>query len=62
LQRRIEFAFEGHRFFDLKWRGLDIFKPVSNNTLQFDNFVILPGIPQGDVDASKGIIIQNTGY
>jgi hypothetical protein len=62
LQRRIEFAFEGHRFFDLKRRGLDIFKPVSNNTLQFDNFVILPGIPQGDVDASKGIIIQNTGY
>jgi len=62
LQRRIEFAFEGHRFFDLKRRGQEIFKPVSNSNLQFDNFVILPGIPQGDVDASKGAIPQNTGY
>ena len=62
LQRRVEFAFEGHRFFDLKRRGLDIFKPASNSTLLFDNFVILPGIPQGDVDASKGAIVQNTGY
>jgi hypothetical protein len=62
LQRRVEFAFEGHRFFDFKRRGMDIPKPVSNSTLSFDNFVILPGIPQGDVDASKGVIIQNTGY
>jgi hypothetical protein len=62
LQRRLEFAFEGHRFFDFKRRGMDIPKPVSNSTLFFDNFVILPGIPQGDVDASKGVIIQNTGY
>lgn len=62
LQRRLEFAFEGHRFFDLKRRGQDIFKPATNSTLLFDNFVILPGIPQGDVDASNGTIIQNTGY
>lgn len=62
IQRRVEFAFEGHRFFDLKRRGLDIFKPVTNSTLLFDNSVLLPGIPQGDVDASNGTILQNTGY
>ncbi|MES2829162.1 MAG: RagB/SusD family nutrient uptake outer membrane protein [Bacteroidota bacterium] len=62
LQRRCEFAFEGHRFFDLKRRGLPITKPVSGTVINFDNFVILPQIPVSDVDASKGLLIQNFGY
>lgn len=62
LQRRLEFAFEGHRFFDLKRRGLDIPKPTIGTTITFDNFVILPAIPVADVDASKNTLIQNFGY
>lgn len=62
LQRRLEFAFEGHRFFDLKRRGLNIPKPALGTTVSFDNFVILPAIPVGDIDASKGTLIQNQGY
>ncbi|WP_345951758.1 RagB/SusD family nutrient uptake outer membrane protein [Mucilaginibacter sp. PAMB04274] len=61
-QRRLEFAFEGQRFFDLKRNGLDIVKPVSNTTLAFDNSVLLPPIPQADVDASQGKLLQNPGY
>ncbi|RYE27175.1 MAG: RagB/SusD family nutrient uptake outer membrane protein [Sphingobacteriaceae bacterium] len=62
LQRRLEFAFEGQRFFDLKRNRLDINKPVTNTTIAFDNSVLLPGIPQSDVDASRGVLLQNTGY
>jgi hypothetical protein len=62
LQRRCEFAFEGHRFFDLKRRGMSINKPVSGAVVTFDNFVILPSLPFADVDASKGKLLQNFGY
>jgi hypothetical protein len=62
LQRRLEFAFEGHRFFDLKRRGQNIPKPALGTTVSFDNFVILPAIPVSDVDASKGTLAQNFGY
>ncbi|HEY8388008.1 MAG TPA: RagB/SusD family nutrient uptake outer membrane protein, partial [Parasegetibacter sp.] len=34
LQRRIELAFEGHRFFDLKRLGMDIIKPSGNVLFQ----------------------------
>ncbi|WP_131537844.1 RagB/SusD family nutrient uptake outer membrane protein [Pedobacter nototheniae] len=62
LQRRLEFAFEGQRFMDLKRNGLDIYKPVSGVTVAFTNFVILPSIPTNDVDASSGNLKQNYGY
>lgn len=62
LQRRLELAFEGHRFLDMKRNGLDIVKPVSNTIVAFDNSVLLPGIPQSDVDASAGVLLQNVGY
>ncbi|MXV15391.1 RagB/SusD family nutrient uptake outer membrane protein [Hufsiella ginkgonis] len=62
LQRRVEFAFEGQRFFDLKRLGLDIFKPASNTVVAFTDPVILPAIPQADVDGSKGTIPQNFSY
>lgn len=63
LQRRLEFAFEGgHRFLDLKRRGQNINKPFTNTTFSFDDVLLLPGIPQGDVDGSQGLIPQNSGY
>jgi hypothetical protein len=61
LQRRLEFAFEGLRFFDLKRLSQDIFKPVTSTTVLFTEDVILPGIPQGDVDGNKNLK-QNSGY
>jgi len=62
LQRRVELAFEGHRFLDLKRQGQDIFKPALGTTFLFTNPLLLPAIPQSDVDASVGVLKQNPGY
>jgi len=64
LQRRLELAYEGHRFLDLKRRGQDINKPTLTTTtiFAFTNPLLLPGIPQTDVDASLGVLKQNFGY
>ncbi len=59
-QRRLEFAFEGHRFFDLKRTGSDISRP-SSRTLSYVDFRILPPIPQSELDANTNLI-QNAGY
>ncbi|WP_207433005.1 RagB/SusD family nutrient uptake outer membrane protein [Sabulibacter ruber] len=61
LQRRLEFAFEGHRFFDLKRLGLDILKPATGATVAFTEDVILPAVPQADVDGNPNLK-QNSGY
>jgi starch-binding outer membrane protein, SusD/RagB family len=58
-QRRIELAFEGHRFFDLKRRGADIIK-APNNVL-YDDTRILPAIPQREIDGNPNLV-QNDGY
>ena len=62
-QERIEFAFEGHRFFDLKRMALPILKsqPITSGTLQPSDPRILPPIPQGDVDGNPNLR-QNFGY
>lgn len=65
-ERRVEFAHEGHRFFDLKRTntlsstlGASLFG-ISG---AFDNtFRALWPIPQREVLTSGGIIAQNTGY
>jgi hypothetical protein len=62
LQRRLELAFEGHRFLDLKRQGQDIVKPALGTTVAFTNPIILANIPQADVDASLGVLKQNPGY
>lgn len=59
LQRRIELAFEGHRFNDLKRLGMNIIKP--SGTIQFSNYRILAPIPYREVNASEKLI-QNRGY
>jgi starch-binding outer membrane protein, SusD/RagB family len=60
-QRRIELAFEGHRFFDLKRLGRDLVKAPHYNTVAFTDIRILPAIPQADVDGNTNLK-QNTGY
>ncbi|WP_192823183.1 RagB/SusD family nutrient uptake outer membrane protein [Rufibacter sp. LB8] len=61
LQRRLEFAFEGHRFFDLKRLGMDISKPALGTTLLFSDNVILAGLPANEV-AGNPNLKQNLGY
>jgi starch-binding outer membrane protein, SusD/RagB family len=58
-QRMLEFAFEGHRFFDLKRLGRDIVKSPSN--IVFTDDRILAPIPQGEIDGNPNMA-QNNGY
>ncbi|MEQ1625312.1 MAG: RagB/SusD family nutrient uptake outer membrane protein, partial [Sediminibacterium sp.] len=60
-QRRIEFAFEGHRFFDLKRLGRDLVKAPHYNTVAFTDTRILPALPQSDIDGNSNLK-QNAGY
>jgi hypothetical protein len=60
-QRRIELAFEGNRFFDLKRLGLDLVKSPHYNTVAFTDTRILPPIPPGDIAINPNLL-QNTGY
>jgi hypothetical protein len=57
----LEFAFEGHRFYDLKRYGSTINKinPVVN--LPATDFRLLPRIPQSEVDGNPNMV-QNFGY
>lgn len=56
LERRLELAHEGHRLHDLKrLRG------SADGFNYDDNELVLP-IPQREVDASRGVIVQNPGY
>lgn len=61
LERFKEFAFEGHRFFDLKRYGRPIVKTTPAVNVQFDDFRILPPIPQREVDGNPNLN-QNRGY
>ena len=60
-QRRIEFAFEGHRFFDLKRLGRDLVKGPHYNNVAFTDIRILPALPQSDIDGNPNLK-QNAGY
>ena len=61
LERFKEFAFEGQRFFDLKRYGRAIVKTTPAVNLAFDDFKILPPIPQREVDGNPNLK-QNKGY
>lgn len=59
LQRRLELAFEGHRFFDMKRLGMDIVKPSGN--VEFEEYRILASIPVTEIQRNKNLV-QNFGY
>ncbi len=61
LERFKEFIGEGQRFFDLKRYGRAIVKTTPAVNLAFDDFKILPPIPQREVDGNPNIK-QNRGY
>jgi hypothetical protein len=58
-ERRIELAYEGHRWFDLVRQGANIVK--DNNTILFTDIRILAPIPQADLDVNPQLT-QNNGY
>ena len=63
-QRRLEFAFEGHRWFDLKRLGLDVIKAgqfTGAVNVPFTDFRRLANIPQREVDGNPNLQ-QNFGY
>jgi hypothetical protein len=60
-QRRIELAFEGQRFFDLKRLGKDLIKTPHYNNVAFTDARILAPIFQADVDGNPNLK-QNFGY
>ncbi|MEY3432736.1 MAG: hypothetical protein RL131_672 [Bacteroidota bacterium] len=60
-QRRLELAFEGHRFFDLKRLGRDLVKAPHYNTVAFTDVRILAPLPTREVDGNKNLV-QNSGY
>ncbi|QNL51070.1 RagB/SusD family nutrient uptake outer membrane protein [Olivibacter sp. SDN3] len=66
-ERRVEFAFEGHRWYDLvrtgraitvinsKAQEINLVAPITQNNLVFP-------IPQSQIDINQGKITQNPGY
>ncbi len=60
-QRRLELAFEGHRFFDMKRLGMDIVKAAPVQSLAFTDFRMLAPIPVREIQANANLK-QNTGY
>ena len=62
-ERRLELAFEGHRWFDLvrrPQRAVKVMKDHGKNAVSIEKLV-LP-IPQYVIDESQGMIQQNAGY
>lgn len=57
-ERRLELAFEGHRWFDLTRTGT----AQSVMGQNFDNQYYLFPVPISEILVSKGIITQNSGY
>ncbi|HMR91336.1 MAG TPA: RagB/SusD family nutrient uptake outer membrane protein [Chitinophagaceae bacterium] len=67
-ERRIELAFEGHRFWDIMRTKGNVANKYDNDgitILPVQNFgaekSIMP-IPQLEVDKSRGVLLQNNGY
>lgn len=60
-QRRVELAFEGHRWFDLKRLGRDIVKAAPAQTVPFTDFKILARLPVREIQINSNLQ-QNPGY
>lgn len=59
LQRRLELAFEGHRWFDLKRRGQNVVKTTGN--VPYGDTRTLAPVPNSEILANKNLV-QNAGY
>lgn len=65
-ERRIELAYEGHRYNDLiRWKIAEVVIPTiqhsqSGTMRKFDGYVW--PIPQSQMDIMQGVWLQNTGY
>ncbi len=64
-ERRVELAFENHRFHDLKRFGvaqevLSAFSEANNH--DFQAFELLLPIPAAEIAISQGFLTQNPGY
>ncbi len=60
-ERRLELAFEGHRWFDLKRKGRDITKAGLSATVPYADFRLLAAIPIAEVQLNTKLR-QNPGY
>lgn len=60
-ERRVEFALEGHRWFDLKRNGLNITKHGSFEDVPYEDYRLLAPIPQDQLLLNEGLE-NNPGY
>ncbi|WP_276483976.1 RagB/SusD family nutrient uptake outer membrane protein [Paraflavitalea pollutisoli] len=64
LQRRLELAFEGHRWYDLLRLQQDVIKPaggLATGNVLYNDYRILSSIPAADIDVNRDLK-QNPGY
>ena len=61
VERRRELNFEGHRWYDLKRRAMDVPKQDGAQMVPYDDFRILSVLPQSEVDNNPNLE-QNPGY
>ena len=66
-ERRVEFLYEGHRWFDLLRTGrtqtvLNDHYASLKSTFSVQNFELLFPIPQSEIDLNPAVVKQNLGY
>jgi len=64
-ERRFELAFENHRFYDLVRTGQaqDVLTAFADNEgVNFTATDLILPIPQGEINVSGGLLVQNPGY
>lgn len=60
-ERRVEFALEGHRWFDLKRNAMDISKHGNFETVPYTDYRILAPLPQDQIQLND-LLVDNPGY
>lgn len=60
-ERRLELAFEGHRWFDLKRKGRDITKAGLSATVPYTDVRLIGPLPIGEIQLNRNLR-QNPGY
>ncbi len=60
-ERRLEFALEGHRWFDLKRNGLTITKHGTNVAVPYSDYRLLAPLPVDQIQLNE-LLVDNPGY